>query len=97
MVNEFQTVYDLYTCIKAISQVLNLYDMRDAFQIIPENTVEHMGVELANLFTRQDKLDQATDNLQMEPSNDNFLVAHTGAKSSAAKVVTVLEGGDIVQ
>ena len=63
MVNKFQTVYDLHMRIEALAQALNFYDMCDIFQVIPENTVELLEVQLANLFTRQEVLDRATDEL----------------------------------
>ena len=48
--------------------------MRDVFQIIPENTVKLLEVELANLFTHQEELDRVTDKLQLEPTNEDFLI-----------------------
>ena len=63
MVNKFQTVYDLHMRIEALAQALNFYDTCDIFQVIPENTVELLEVQLANLFTRQEVLDRATDEL----------------------------------
>ena len=49
MVNEFQTVYDLHMQIEALDQALTFYDMRDVFEVIPQNTVELLEVQLSKL------------------------------------------------
>ena len=79
-------VYNLHMHIEALSQALNFYDIRDVFQIILENTVEYLGVELANVFTCQEEFDYATDELQLKSGNNNFLVSHTRAKKLPCKI-----------
>ena len=97
IVNKFQTIYDLHMQIEALAKYLNFFNMRDVFEIIPENTVELLPAKLEDLFESQADLDQATDELQLEPTNENLKATLGHAKTKYSKAATALEDVDIKQ
>ena len=38
--SDFKAIYDLHICFETLSKSLTFYDMKDVFQILPEDTID---------------------------------------------------------
>ena len=95
LVNNFQTMYDLHTCIESISKTLTHFDMQDVFQIIPAQTVQTLSDRIDMLFECQTDEEQAADTLHINPTDAAIILQFSPDQQETIKATTSLESINI--
>ena len=93
--SDFRTVYNLHMRIEALSKALTFFDMRDVFQIVPENTVAQIRAQLQHLFQCQQDLATTSTALLADSTNAALLDAKTAAEAAEQVASIDLDAIDI--
>ena len=93
--SDFKAVYDLHMRIEALSKTLTFYDMKDVFQILPEDIIEALEYQFQLMFTCQADLDEVEDRLRTYGTNANLLTDQRLAQLVVQSSIDAVDGIDI--